>query len=547
MLFTPRVLFSICFIVYSIHCLGQKPTPAAPAKPKLVVGIVVDQMRWDFLERYKARYTANGFNRLLSQGFSFNNCQINYTPTYTACGHACIYTGTTPALNGITGNDFWDNEQQKLVYCTENPNTQCVGCTDEQDKAGKQSPANMWANTIGDELRLSNEKRSRVFGVAFKDRGAILPAGHLANAAFWFHRNSGNWITSKKYLENLPAYVNDFNNKRVVDSFMRLNWNTMYAIETYKQSTSDYKPYERSRFGKDSVFPYNVEQFINNDYEKIIFTPQGNDFTLAFAKKIIENEKLGKMTETDMLCISLSSPDYIGHSYGPNSIETEDTYLRLDKSIGDFLTYLDKQLGKNNYTVFLSADHGVSQIPAYLNEMGMPAQKVIEDSIKANLNAALLAQFGMENLVLDIVNYQVILKNTVAANKKDEIIDFIRQELLKLPWVINAVPTENMAEASIPEVLKEKLINGFNPKRSGVLQIITKPHVMDGKEHMGTTHGMWNNYDTHIPLLFYGNGISKGSSFREVHMEDIAPTLAALLKIQMPNSVNGKVLSEIVK
>ena len=365
-------------------------------RPKLVVGIVVDQMRWDYLYRYNARYAENGgFKRLLSQGFSCENTLIPYAPTVTACGHTCIYTGSVPAISGITGNNWWDYNQNKLLYCTEDAQVKTIGSNTE---SGQMSPKNLLVTTIGDELRLATNFRSKVVGIAIKDRGAILPAGHSANGAYWYDSKTGDWISSNYYLSELPAWVKEFNAKKLVDKYYNQDWNTLYPLATYEQSAPNIRE-----------FPRNLKQYAGKNYSQISVTPYGNSFTFDMAKAAISGEQLGADSFTDLFTISLSSPDYIGHAYGPSSVEAEDGFLRLDKDLGDFLTYLDEKVGKGEWLVFLTADHGAANVPSFLNEHKIPAGNFDNEKVTNALNQFLFESFQVKELVFGIINYQVYL------------------------------------------------------------------------------------------------------------------------------------------
>lgn len=510
------------------------------------MGLVVDQMRWDYLYRYSELYSNNGFKRLLKEGFTAENSFIPYTPTYTAVGHTCVYTGSVPAITGIVGNNWYDPYKDKSVYCTDDSTVNTVGNT---SKAGKMSPANMWTTTITDELRLSTNFKSKVIGVALKDRGAILPAGHSANAAYWY--DAGKWITSTHYMNELPAWVAQFNGKDVAGKYMSSDWNTLLPIEKYDLSTADDMPYENTIKGeKTVVFPHKLSAIEAKDkYEAFRTTPFANTFTFDFAKAAIENENLGKNTVTDFLAVSISSTDYVGHTFGPNSIEIEDTYLRLDRDIAGFLTYLDAQVGKGNYTLFLSADHGVAHIPSFLKEHKIPGGIFDDGDLLKELNSKVEEKFAVKKAIKTVMNYQVYLdKKGVTEQGKgvDEITSFIINTLKEKDFIINAVELDEIQEASLPQLQKEMIINGYNPKRSGDIQFIFKPGYFDGSAK-GTTHGAWNPYDSHIPCVFFGWGVKQGKTNRQTSMADIAPTIAALLKIQMPNGCVGKVITELIK
>jgi predicted AlkP superfamily pyrophosphatase or phosphodiesterase len=519
---------------------------AQATKPKLMVGLVIDQMRWDYLYRYNDLYSKGGFKRLINEGFTAENTLIPYLPTYTAVGHTCIYSGSVPAITGIVGNNWYDRTANKFVYCTDDSTVSTVGNT---GIAGKMSPANLWATTITDELRLSNNFKSKVIGIALKDRGAILPAGHSANAAYWY--DGGKWITSSHYMTSLPVWVNDFNTKDLAGTYMHNDWNTLLPIEKYVLSSEDDKPYENVIRGeKTSVFPHKLSLIEAKDkYESFRTTPWANTFTFDFAKAAIENEGLGKNGVTDFLAVSISSTDYIGHTFGPNSIEAEDCYLRLDKDIENFLNYLDSKIGKGNYTLFLSADHGVAHIPAFLNEHKIPGGIFDETELLRDLNKQIEERSGVKAAVKSVMNYQVYLnrKNIIDGGKTiAEAKQWVTDILNEKDFITNIVELDKVGEAALPATQKQMMINGYNPKRSGDIQFIFKPGYFDGGKR-GTTHGLWNPYDAHIPCLFFGWGVKQGKTNRETYMTDIAPTVAALLHIQMPSGCVGKVIVELVK
>lgn len=515
-------------------------------RPKLVVGIVIDQMRWDYLYRYYDRYDPKGgFKRMLNQGFSCENTMIPYAPTVTACGHSCIYTGSVPAINGITGNFWWDREKMRSVYCSEDKSVNTVGST---SALGKMSPKNMLVTSICDELRLATNFKSKVIGIALKDRGGIFPAGHSANAAYWYDNTNGNWITSTYYMNELPAWVTSFNDQKNVDKYYQQGWNLLYPIGTYSHSTADEKSYEGKPLG--TMFPYDLKGFIGKDYSKIATTSMGNSLTTEFARAAIVGEQLGVDNITDFLAVSYSSPDYIGHSFGPNSVEEEDNYLRLDKELGTFLDFLDMKIGKNQYTVFLSADHGVAEVPEYLQENKLPAGRVVIGTITGRLNNLLNEKYKISNIIVSNDNYQINLNNPAidsAKLDKKDIIKLIVDSLSTVQGIVRAFPIEDLNKVPLPGKVREMLNNGYYPKRGGDIQYILRPDYIDAGATLATTHGLWNPYDAHIPLLWYGWGIKPGKLNKEVYMTDIAPTIAALLHIQMPSGCVGKVIEEVIK
>jgi predicted AlkP superfamily pyrophosphatase or phosphodiesterase len=515
-------------------------------RPKLIVGIVVDQMRWDFLYRYKDRYAANGgFNRMLNGGFSCENTLIPYAPTVTACGHSSIYTGSVPAINGITGNGWWDNDLNRSVYCTEDAGVQTVGGPNSE--AGQMSPKNLLVTTIGDELRLATNFKSKVIGIAIKDRGGILPAGHSANAAYWYNGSTGNWITSTYYMADLPSWVKNLNNQKLADKYLAQGWNTLYPINTYTQSSGDSKPYEAKSLG--GGFPYDLKANIGKNYGAVSSTPYGNTLTFDMAKEALKHEGLGEDAHTDILALSFSSPDYIGHSFGPNSIEQEDDFLRLDKELGEFFDLLDTKLGKGQYLAFLSADHGVAHVPGFLKENKIPAELIFSSRTVDTLNSILKQSFGREKLVLGIINYQVHLDHQQINNSKlDEqgIRAVVMNYLSKQPGISRVFETNKVMQTTLNSKIREMMVNGYYPRRSGDIQVILQPHNIEAYGTTGTTHGSWNPYDAHIPLLWYGWNIKPGKTNRETYMTDIAPTISALLKIQMPSGNVGHVIEELM-
>lgn len=533
--------------ISSLSSIAQKHKMNEPVRPKLVVGIVVDQMRWDYLYRYYDRYQSDGgFKRLLNQGFTCDNALIPYTPTITACGHTSIYTGSVPAVHGITGNAWWDSEAQRSVYCTEDKTVKSVGSTGVN---GEMSPRNMLATTICDELRLATNFRSKVVGIAIKDRGGILPAGHSANAAYWYDSRTGDWITSTYYMNDLPQWVKDFNAQKVVDKYYGLDWNTMYPKETYVQSTVDEKPYEGKSFGADQKgFPYDLKRFIGKNYGAISSTPYGNAMTAEIAKAAVVNEQMGADDITDFLAVSFSSTDYVGHSYGPNSIEQEDDFLRLDTTFGNFFKFLDEKVGKGQYLVFLSADHGVAHVPGFMKENKLPAGIAEDDRWGKELSAGLQQRFGTNRLVTSNYNYQIHLNHRLMDSMnldqkvvKQYIVDYFSHQ----EGISRAFAIDDIANVTMTSKQKEMMINGYYPRRGGDVQIVLQPGWIDGGP-TGTTHGIWNPYDAHIPMVFYGWNIKPGNTKRETYMTDIAPTIAALLHIQMPNGTIGKVVEEVI-
>lgn len=521
---------------------AQQSNAAAIERPKLVVGIVVDQMRWDYLYRYQKCYTDGGFKRLLGEGFSCENTMIPYVPSVTAIGHTCIYTGSVPSIHGIAGNNFV--KDGKKVYCTDDDSIKPVGTT---SGAALMSPRNLWVSTIGDEMKIASNGRAKVVGVALKDRASILPAGHNPNGAFWFDDQTGCFITSSYYMDRLPKWVEAFNDKRLPEQYLSQKWNTLYPKNTYTESTTDENEYENGiREGVKATLPLNLpELYKKYGYGIIRNTPFGNSLTLDMAKAAIDGEQLGADDETDLLTVSCSSTDYIGHQVGTHAIETEDTYLRLDKAIADFLAYLDSKVGKGNYLVFLSADHGAMNNAAFLQDRRIPAGSWDASATAKKLNHVLAKEYPEAgDIVKTVMNYQVFFNRDVIKSKQLDF-DNIKQTVVNVlkedPSVLYACDMAKASTESIPEEVKFRIINGYNRERSGDVVIILKPNFY-AHGMKGTDHGAWNSYDTHIPLVFMGWGIKHGATTKQTFMTDIAPTIAAMLHVQAPNGCVGKAI-----
>jgi predicted AlkP superfamily pyrophosphatase or phosphodiesterase len=521
--------------------------PATIARPKLVVGIVVDQMRWDYLYRYYARYGNAGFKRLINEGFSAENTLIPYTPTLTACGHSSVYTGTVPAINGIIGNNWFDPQIGRDVYCVEDKNVKTVG---NNSPEGLMSPKNLLVTTVTDELRMATNFKSKVISMSIKDRGAILPGGHSANGAYWYDDPSGTFISSTHYMTELPEWVKQFNARKLPDFYFAKDWNTLYPIETYTNSTADNKPYERLfKDEKTPTFPHLFKQYVNKNYSMMASMPYGNTLLLEMAKSAIVGEKLGQMGNTDFLAVSLSSTDYVGHQFGPNSVEAEDTYLRLDQDLEAFFAYLDKAVGKGNYLLFLTADHGATHVPTFSKENKLPGTGFSTRKYKPELDSLILAKFKVKKAIFTLMNNQVIFdRDAIKEANADynQIKQLTIDYLVKQDGILNAVDIKNIANATIPADIKAKIINGHNARRSGDVY-----YILDAGSYpstaAGTGHGAWNPYDSHIPAVFMGWGVKSGKTNKEYYMTDIAPTISALLHIQQPSGSIGHVITELMK
>ena len=542
-----KYLFSLLLAaILAMPAMAQNPF----RRPKLVVGVVVDQMRWDYLYRYQERFGDNGFKRLMREGFNCENTMLNYIPAVTAIGHTSIYTGSVPAIHGIAGNDFHIDGKQ--TYCTDDAAVATVGSNSD---AGKMSPHNLKVTTIGDELHLATNYRSKIISVSLKDRASILPGGHTADGAYWFDAETGNFITSTYYRKDLPGWLKKFNDRQLAKHYLSQDWETLYPTESYKNSTADNNSYENPFPGADTpTMPVTTSKLMDSEGLGLIRnTPYGNTLTIDLALAAIDGERLGNRGETDMLAVSLSSTDYIGHQFGTYAIETEDTYLRLDRDIARLLAALDQEIGKGEYLLFLTADHAAAHNFKFLTDKGIPAGGWDIEKTKAALNSHLKAEFKTDcNLVSGLLNYQIFLDNekidSLGISKENVVaaaIDYIKRG----EGVYCAVEQENAGTATLPSPIKDRIVNGYYPGRSGEIQIIMQPgwYGLESEATGGTDHGVWHPYDTHVPLIFFGSGINPGATFTPVEITDIAATVCALLHIQMPDGCLGKPVTELTK
>lgn len=514
-------------------------------RPKLVVGIVVDQMKVEYLYRFNNDFSENGFKRLMNNGFTYHNLHINYMPSYTAPGHASIYTGATPSIHGIVGNEWFSRSLNKEIYCTDDSSVKTLG--NGSEKEGLMSPKNLQATTITDELRLATNFKGKVIGMSLKDRGAILPAGHFANWAFWYSK-TGSFISSSYYGEKLPEWVDEFNNEKRFMTYINDGWNTLKPLETYDESLDDENPYEGKMGDSKAVFPYNLKaMFEKKDAGIIKSTPFGNNILADFAKKAVEKEQLGQDEHTDFLAVSFSSTDYVGHNLGPRSIELQDTYLRLDETIADFLNYLDANVGKNNYLLFLTADHAGAENAKFLRDNKYDVKNIKPSEIEKSLKEYSNKFFGAD-LVLNYSNFNLFFnKRTIEENNLNlaSVKQSFKEFLLTQNYVKRVFTEEEILNNSGNNNFLNLIANGFDVTQNGDLLILEKPGYLEYGD-TGTTHGSTYSYDTHIPLIFYGWNIKKGENHDKKSVTEIAPTVAQKIKVAFPNGTESKVLIEVL-
>lgn len=535
--------FKICTALYLLLISsGTLLYSQTVNRPKLVVGIVVDQMRYDYLYRFEQYYGKNGFNRLKTEGTNFTFAHFNYVPTFTAPGHSSIYTGTTPYYHGIIGNDWYDKSAKKMIYCVNDTLVKSIGSDDEE---GIMSPRRLLSSTITDQLKLATKGISKVISISLKDRAAILPGGHMANAAYWYDNKTGHFISSSYYMKSLPDWVDDFNNNKLADKYMSVMWTLLKRESEYNISSPDEVPYEYDVFAEGKAsFPHSFKKVDSaSRYEALETTPYGNQIVEEFVKTALRNENLGKGENTDFLAISFSSTDFVGHAYGTNSYELEDTYLRLDEQIADLLNVLDEQVGKGNYVLFLTADHGALITPGYLVRHNMPTGELNSKRAMDSLKVFSMKKFGHTDLIENFSNGQIFLNHNLINKKHLEInkvvkafADYIEETF---PSIARISTRDDLEKQSAYRANPNLVLNGFNAKRSGDIVLTLDPGYLIDRLGAGTTHGAQYTYDTHVPILFYGWHIPAQTINTPVYITDIAPTIADLLKITEPDGCIG--------
>ena len=536
----------MCTLAFSVLFAQQ------PKSPKLVVGIVVDQMCYEYLYRYQAKFSEGGFKLLMNEGTNCRTTNYNYIPTFTGPGHASIYTGTTPNNHGIVANDWHDRTTGKSKNCVEDTMVETVGSTSAY---GLFSPRNLKANTITDQLKLTYPM-AKVISMSIKNRGAILPGGHLSDGSYWYDFMTGQFISSTFYMDSLPKWVNDFNEVNPKLSYIRDGWNTFFDITTYTESGPDDTPYEVGLPGKTSpTFPYNLLEFAEGrEHYLFTYTPFCDTYLTDFAIASLDTEKLGKDNQTDFLCISYSTPDMIGHSFGPQSIEIEDTYIRLDRDIEKLIKSLNEKVGKGEYTLFLTADHAVVPVPQYLIDNNLPGGYFFLEENMMDLRTKVTAKYGADVVVSEenlniYLNHELI--DSLKLSQKD-VARFVADEIQAWENVKQVFTADRLQHASSDGEWMDMVRKGYHKKESGDVIFILEPGFLDKhsdseKSRKGTSHGSAFSYDTHVPLLWYGKNIPKQEVFRSIDITDITATLVHLLYLQQPSALTGKPILEILR
>lgn len=533
-------LFGFCFCGHSQN-----------KKPKIVIGIVVDQMCYEYLYRFQDNFSKKGFNEIMNKGTNCRNVEYNYIPTYTGPGHASIYTGTTPSNHGIVANNWYDKKQKSLVNCVGDSSAQSVG---SNSIYGKCSPHRLKSYTITDQLKMTYPE-SKVISISIKDRGAILPGGHKSDGSYWFDYQNGRFVTSDFFHSILPGWVEKFNNEKNCETYSGI-WEPLLDDDRY--ISNDQSNYEVIIPGKSNAqFPYDIKQLmaINNTFSAFTISPFANTLLTDLAIDAVINEELGKDDITDMLCISYSSTDIAGHAFGPYSKEIEDMYIRLDLEIARMLKFLNKNLGKNGYVIFLTADHGVVPVPQQLVEEKLPGGYLYVDSLLMNLKKKSIESFGAD-VIENIVNLNIYLNHkridSIAGLNKSTVTLALKKELNKISGVKKVLSASELIQYKLSDDKFENLIRrGFDTKRSGDLILLLEPGFLpeisiSPNSSKGTSHGSGYAYDTHVPLIWYGSNIKKQEIFNPIKITDIAPTLIHILNLQRTGAMTGQPIVEIL-
>jgi predicted AlkP superfamily pyrophosphatase or phosphodiesterase len=546
-----RSLCIVLFLFLTIHvCISQDNTRIPSENPRLIIGIIVSQMRSDYIYRFWDKYEENGFKQLITRGTFCKNASFNYLLSQEGVGHATIATGALPASHGIVSKEWYLSLQDKIVQSVEDEKYNTVGGSYE---SGKYSPENLMCTTFSDELRLSNNMKSKVFGISLNPAPAILSSGHTANGVYWFDEKTGNWVTSTYYADSLPSWVKDFNSRKFQDIYLEREWNTVLPANSYTESLPDNNKYEKGIKGQ-TVFPYNLYELANvkkrkPDYNILKSTPFGNSFVKDFAISVIVNEDLGKDNYPDVLTICFTSTENIGGLFGPNSVELEDAFLRLDQELAHFLNFIDETIGKENVLIYLTSDHGISHMPDYLNDYKIPAGYFNEKGAVALLKSALSNVYGQGDWVKAYNSQQVYLNRTLIEDAKiplNEIQDYTARFLLQFSGVANTVTSTTLETTNFSGGIFEKIQNGFSQKRSGDVIINLKSGWIEKGEESSIS-GLSYAYDSRIPLIWYGWKIGRNTIFKPVDIRDIAATISAFLNITYPNACTGNPVLELIK
>jgi predicted AlkP superfamily pyrophosphatase or phosphodiesterase len=556
----------------SVTIAQRRTQPTLQKRPKLVLLIAVDQFRYDYLERFGDLFGQDGFRRLLRDGASWTQSNYDHMPTYTAPGHGTMMTGAYPAESGIIGNEWLDRATGKRVTSVSDESVKLLGGL-PNDPAS--SPGRLMASTVGDELRLATNDRAKVIGISVKDRSAILPAGRHANAAYWFSWTSGTMVSSTYYFPQLPTWVTAFNTAKLADKYFGTKWERLLPESEYvKRAGPDNPSWENVQgWGDTNTFPHTItggaKSPDRNFYTALDYSPFTNEILVSFAQQAIVNEQLGQDDDTDVLTVSFSANDYVGHRFGPYSQEVMDVTLRTDRNIATLLDFIDSRVGLANTLIALTADHGVAPIPEHAAAMGLGGARVPFASVMGKIQAAISARYNPQGKTPD-PSADYLLRFAEAGTTREWFInnniyfnyDALRRDGVNLEEFSNvvvaaALTAPGIARAfsrlqllrgatSITDPVERRALHGFYPARSGDVVMVAEPYKYIA-ETITATHGSPYSYDTHVPTIIMGAGVTPGRYLEPATPADIAPTLSALLRITAPSNSTGRVLIEALR
>ncbi len=548
-----RQTAAIIFFLLISFTVRAQTAYIPPDKPRLVIGIIVEQLRYDQLERIWDILPDNGLKRMVSEGTYYRNVSVDYLSTQAAPGFATISTGASPSSHGITSDTWFHPFNDQMIFSVQDPEAGAVGGSFE---TGLYSPVNLLSSTFADELQMSTCGASKVYGIGIKEMGAIIMAGHAADGSFWFDDRTGTWMSSNYYVDALPGWLMDFNAMLLPGQYLNHPWQPLMDPARYPGCQADSNALERG-FEGQTWFPYDLKSLstkgkllnTTRDYSVLRETPFADDFTNELAYRLIDNEQLGQDDVTDYLAITYSATDYIGHRFGPSSVEASDALVRLDKNIGQLLDRIDKSLGKRNVLVYFVSAHGVSEIPAVLEQSRIPSGYFRLNQSLQLLRSYLNAVYGKGDWVKGFFDNQIFLNRGLIEDADislEEIQKQVARFMVQFSGIATAVPTSAFEMSDFAGGLLLKMNNNYSQQRSGDVMIALNPGWVEKTDHV-TGHNSPYEYDSHVPLIWFGWTASRASVTRSVTTRDIAVTLSVLCKIPLPNSASGDPLHELFR
>lgn len=540
------ILNLILFIFISLSGEIRAQGTLKPQKPKLIVGIVVEQMRYDFIERYWDKYQSGGFKKLYKGGMVFNNARYNHLFPQRGVSHATISTGTTPSFHGIISTHWFDRKRKLPVYCVQDNKARTIGSDSHE---GRRSARFLATTTVADELKLTTVGKSKTISIAFPDCASILSAGHTGKA-YWFDERAGAWITNNKYESSLPQWIKAFNNEFLPDLYLTKTWETVLPIGKYTESLRDNSNYEKGFLDEYKTFPYELSRINKRmrEYSLLKMTPFANTFTKDFAIKAIQNEELGKDKFTDYLMLGFSATHEIGKIFGPESVEVQDAFLRLDRDIAHLITFLDSYMGRENYLIYLTSDHGTKYTSQYLEDKNLPAGHFNQGTAVSLLKAYLRNKFGQSEWIMNYKNQQFYIDRRLldSKNVSYEKLEKMSVELLKeFTGVANVIGASALQNTDMNKYPQSYIQNSYYFMRSGDIIMNLLPGWTENLDYR--TYNSFYDYDAHVPLIWYGWKMPHKIINSKINMTDIAPTISTILNVSPPNGCTGEAIKEISK